>query len=200
MISRRPRAQTSGGPTTATGVRSGDGIAVERAQRRTYTFPGPIDVVVDRDVDALGDRNVTRVSGSFPQRCSHDHDLLGELRSGGRPGSEEPVGVANGTSQGRRMTRTEPDRRVRPLERLGFHAHALRCQKRPSKSTVGSVHNARISRSPSLNRPTNDSGSTPKAENIRKRPPVPRPTSTRPCSADRAKRCSWPGEPDCAAN
>jgi hypothetical protein len=37
-----------------------------------------------------------------------------------------------------------------------------------------------MSRSPSLNRATRASGPTPNAENIRPRPPVPTPTSTRP--------------------
>ena len=67
---------------------------------------------------------------------------------------------------------------------LGSIAPSATCQKRPSKSIRGSVQQARISASPSVNRPTNVAGSTSNAAKARYRPPLPRPTSIRP-------RLSW---------
>jgi hypothetical protein len=63
---------------------------------------------------------------------------------------------------------------------LGSIAASFNCQNRPSKLTRSSVQRAFISRSPSLNRATRLVGSTWKAENMRPRPPVPTPISSRP--------------------
>ena len=67
---------------------------------------------------------------------------------------------------------------------LGSIGASSSCQYFPSKVTLGSVHSAFISATPSVNRETYRPGSTPKAANGRPGPPVPTPISIRP-------RLSW---------
>ncbi len=63
---------------------------------------------------------------------------------------------------------------------LGDTATPRSWKKRPSRSTVSSLHTRRITVSPSLNLATKLVRSTPNASNLRNPPPVPRPISSRP--------------------
>ncbi|HSZ42162.1 MAG TPA: hypothetical protein VK817_19570 [Trebonia sp.] len=63
---------------------------------------------------------------------------------------------------------------------FGSMAASLSCQNSPSKVTLGWVHSAFISATPSVNRATYREPSTPNPAKGRDGPPVPTPTSIRP--------------------
>src|ERR1700760_3043351 len=85
----------------------------------------PGGVVIDVDVDALADPERTGRATLRLERAPDRLDLLGELRRRLRAGAHEPVTLADRTPHRRRHAATEPDRRIRPLNRLGPHRCAI---------------------------------------------------------------------------
>src|SRR6202020_3538779 len=84
-------------------------------ERRIHPPPGLLGIVVDRDVDAFGDRDPRRVASCLVERVADGAHLLSEL--GGRRGAraEEPVTMAHRSPQRGRVAAAEPQRRVRLL-------------------------------------------------------------------------------------
>ena len=195
-MSSAPAAATSLGRADAVGGRAGDRggldgrhpVPVDALQGRVHPVPGPLGVVVDPDVHALGDGEVRCGSARLGQRRPDDLDLLGERRGGRGAGAEEAVAHPHGPPQRGLAGPAEPQRRIRLLERLGLHRRVLELPEFAVEGDPG-LGPQRLHQLDALGEPRTrtGTGSTPKAANGRPRPPVPTPTSIRP-------RLSWSSE------
>jgi endoglucanase len=112
-------------------------VSVDLRQRGVHPCPGPLGVVVDRDVYALGDGEGLGGPSCLRERRPHHRDLLGEPRGGARPGAEEPVAQAYRAPQRGLAGRAEPERRVRLLKRLGLHRRVLELPELPVEGDAG---------------------------------------------------------------
>src|SRR5215469_13337219 len=53
--------------------------SIELCDRCAHALSGPVPIVIDHDVDALGNRIVRRRTTGLGEGCANDLDLFGEL-------------------------------------------------------------------------------------------------------------------------
>jgi len=97
------------------------GILVALAEPRAQATLGALAIVIDRQVDALGDRELRGVVLRFFEETTQQRALRDEVGGGRRARAHPSVAMANGALECDLVARAEPDRRMRLLNRLGLH-------------------------------------------------------------------------------
>src|SRR5262245_43025219 len=84
-----------------------------------------VAVVINSELDTLGDREGSRVTLRLIQETPQQAVLLDKICRGGGARAHPPITMAYGTLQSRGLARSEPERRMGLLYRLGFHRDVL---------------------------------------------------------------------------
>src|SRR5205814_7234476 len=88
------------------------GAAVAYAKPLAQTPLGARAIVINRQIDALGDRESSRVALCFVQETPQRAVLLDKIRRRRRTCAHPAVAMVHGTPESRGLTCSEPDGRV----------------------------------------------------------------------------------------
>src|SRR5262249_20980434 len=95
--------------------------SVESTTPRGEALRGALTILIDREVDALADREHGRIASRLAQEPMEQLHLVGECRCRHRPGSHEALTELDRAPERIRMVSPEPDRRMRLLHGLRLH-------------------------------------------------------------------------------
>src|SRR5439155_13934656 len=103
----------------------GVGLAVEGAEPLGEPPPRPRAVAIDRDVDALAERERREIAPGLLEEAAQQLGLVEERRRRDGARADEAVAELHGAPQRAREVAAEPERRVRVLQGVRLHLLAL---------------------------------------------------------------------------